>query len=382
MTTKTKEVNPEGKVLLSEIDDQVFAFDAGYSTMKFRGKTKIDGEGKILNESFPSYVTPYVDSFGESSEPMENIIYKDETGWYFVGQNALNRFTQTPELYKPQEKMDRYYFRSHKYLIAVRVAMALAYPDKTKHAIPLVVTGLPSDFVDTDSPELESILKKDHEFQLTFNGETKSYQIKIADAITVPQPYGTLGAFAYNRMGELVRPDILNNYTRIHDWGFKTTDEQLTLNGVTVPEKCFSLVGIDETMSQCYTKIAEEIRKLTGKVIPNISIRQYLKQGKYTTRGANLKMQVVELQEIADPIFEKAVEVVVTQAIQNDGSLEVKHNILTGGGAGERAILEAYKSYYEDLLYPQQLGIEPAFANVEGYKNLGVNARLAMLQQQ
>lgn len=358
----------------------VFAFDHGYSGMKAYGETTFNMGGKDNYVFFPTYVVPYVERFGQSANPLHNIVYQDDLGKFLVGQNAVDVLIAQPDLYKPQEKMARDYIKNHKYLVAFRTAVALSYLKHSKFRIPLAVTGLPSDFVDKDAPELEKILKGTHKFQFTFMGETKTVEFNVNEAIVIPQPYGTFSLFAYDRAGKLVRPDIMNDYTRIHDFGFKTTDPQLTHEGVTVSGKCFSLVGEDETVSKCYEKIADHIYSMTGKVVPIFNVRSILEKGEYTAISDDLEKKVVKIREFAEPIFRKTAKNVIKQVIVNDGSIEVMHNILSGGGAGVEWILDEYKRIYDDLLYPQMEGIEvePKDANMLGYKNFGMNAIQAL----
>lgn len=353
--------------------ENVFSFDHGYSGMKFNGS---------ISGYFPTYVLPHSTTSGSAIDPLDNIVYTDETGAYDVGNSAYNRIKVNASLFDMKQKLNRTYFKTRNYLIAYRTAVAVAYPNKNKFRIPVVVTGLPSSYMD-DEDDLENIIRGTHKFQLTYGGHTRTVEFFVDLVLVVPQPYGTLCLFAYDRLGNIIREHILRDYTQIHDWGFYTTDIQLTLGGITQDDKCLSLVDELETTSKCYDAISKKIKVETGQNIPIIMMREVLQKGYIKYRKQILDQQVLNIADIANPIFEEATKNVLTKVIQNDSAVDIANHILTGGGAGYDTILSIYKQVYEDLLYPQMDGIdcEPDMANTQGYKNLGMNTYMSILQE-
>lgn len=350
----------------------VFALDHGYGAMK---------TSNLI--TFPTDIVPAQDgTFGAPLEPMDRIIYADQTGkQYFIGNFAKQQIEAKPSLLDLKEKLNEFYFRSKEYLATMLTAIAIAHPDETEIGIRMFVTGLPSTHWHQYNTELSGKLEGKHKFTVTFGTETREMTIQIKDAVVIPQPYGTLSLYGYNNNGEMREENsfVFTDKVGIVDFGFYTTDAQLTNKFTTVNEGSSSFTNEFETVSQTYLAIQKHVQRETGKTIVLQTMRDKIAKGKiyYYENGVQ---KTYDLKTIASEYFSKMANLIVEKIVNKWQNYDLEYIVLSGGGSAIPEIVNAFRHVYgsQILLPAQDMNIDPIYTNVLGYKNFGENYLLSV----
>ncbi len=340
----------------------VFALDHGYGAMK-----------TSTGITFPTDIIPAQDQvFGTSLNDMGRIIYSDEkNGQYFIGEFAKIQIEANPKLVPLQEKLNEMYFRTEQYKMTMLTAIAASFPELETLGIRTFVTGLPNAFWKQYHIELAERFEGEHRFTVTIGDKTREMKVAIKTAHVIPQPYGTLCFYGYDNRGDVSNEFVLEQKVGIIDFGFYTTDIQLTDKLIGIPQSSASLTNENETVSQSYLAIQKKVLQDTGKTIVLQTMRERIEQGK-TVYYEDGRMKSYDLKPIIHEVFEKMAQKVIDRTIALWKNYDLEYIILTGGGSAIPELVEPFKHMYgENLLLASELNIDPVYANVYGYANFG-----------
>lgn len=247
--------NPKGK-------DFIIGLDIGYSG------TKVFYEDGYF--CFPSYAKKI--EKGMINVPGEkDILYRDnESGEeYMVGYIAQNMMDSNDTNDTDGELYSRKRYGDKRFKITSNVAIALATLNKKDNRKIVIQTGLPTSYVDGDTPAIKKAICKSSKFSLKVGGGKWmdfDFHINPDDVYVMPQPAGTLYSSLITDEGSYV-PDakkILCSSTLILDIGFGTFDFFGIKDRAIVCEESINEIGmravLDRTSKKILKNLNEDIR--------------------------------------------------------------------------------------------------------------------------
>lgn len=348
------------------------AIDIGYSSVKIFSPNVV--------ASFPSFAKKV--EYGKADNPIgtlekTNIAYRDEKGnEYFVGASAqdsvgiMDSDSSTANLYV----QNRYYTPEFKVIARVGLALGMI---KNQYGNPqgktlCVQTGLPPEYIKTDTDDLVSVLAGQHDFSIKLGSNdwmSFSFYLDEENIMQImPQPMGTLTSICVDRTGGYTNNarKYSSSNALIFDPGFGTLDTFEIKNSYVRSFKTWSDLGMKRVLEET----AKEIYDKYNQNIPVPAMQKLLGDGYFRTKGKEIKRV-----DFAD-ILEEASRRVCNEALSVvDGfynRLEDKDYLIVTGGTGAAWFnyIKEHYAYNEELVVisgAENDSIPPIFSNVRGY---------------
>ncbi len=241
--------NPKGK-------DYIIGLDVGYSS------TKVFYENGYF--CFPSYAKRLPNGMMELPDE-KDILYKDEeTGnIYMVGYVAQDMIESTDTNDTEGELFSRKRYNNKKFKIICDVALAIATKNKQDDRKIVIQTGLPTSYVEGDSPAIKNTLSKKSSFSLKIGAQPwKHYEIEVQkeDIYVMPQPSGSLYSVLIQNDGKDIEnaKKFLSSNVLVMDIGFGTFDFFGIKNRSTVCKESIDEIGMREVLSNLSKKLLNE----------------------------------------------------------------------------------------------------------------------------
>lgn len=351
------------------------SIDVGYSSVKMFSPNMI--------ASFPSYAkrVPY----GTADHPIgalerTSIAYRDENNnEYFVGATAQDSVqvgdsdNSTASLYVRQ----RYLTPEFKAISRVGLALGMmrnSYGDPAGKILH-VQTGLPPEYIKTDSDLLKVALQGEHNFSIKLganNWINFSFEILPENIEIMPQPMGTLVSIASNNDGSKV-PEAKKYFKSnllIFDPGFGTLDTFEIGNNYLNSEKTWNNLGMRRVISETCNMIAEKYRT----IIPVPAMQKLLGEGSFKTKydPVTRQMKRIYFADILEEANRKVCEEALTTIDSYYNYLQNEDYLVITGGTGA-AWFNMIKKYYSGNETLQIINgaandnIPAIFSNVRGY---------------
>lgn len=351
------------------------SIDVGYSSVKIFSPNMI--------ASFPSYAKQV--PFGTADHPIGGlektcIAYRDENNnEYFVGAIAQDSVkvgdsdNSTASLYV----RNRYF--SPEFKVISRVGLALGMM-RNVHGDPSgkilhVQTGLPPEYLSTDSSDLKYCFEGHHEFSVKLGANpwiTYSFDVLPENIEIMPQPMGTLISIATDKNGGQL-PDAKKYFSSnliIVDPGFGTLDTFDIKNHYLSNSKTWDNLGMHRVMKETSNLIKERY----DTVIPVPAMQKLLGDGYFKTKF-DPKTRQVKTVDFTDILAEANKKVCAEALVTIDGFynyLQDEDYLVVTGGTGA-AWFDMIKDYYSGIETlkiisgAQNDNIPAIFSNVRGY---------------
>lgn len=211
-----------------------------------------------------------------------------------------------------------------------------------------IATGLPTDHM-RDAAELKAALLGQH----LIRTDTADIIANIAEAMVMPQPYGTIYAETLNELGEINRAHTYRR-TGVCDVGTYTVDLALDDEGEYVDAESGS---VESGVFTAQERIAAALERDYRQKIPFKLVEEVLQSGIFRANGEPVSYE--EVVEAALAPLRSATLNLMGEKWQRGTTLDVIY--LSGGGAA--LVSEAVKT-----AYPQtQLVAHAPTANARGY---------------
>lgn len=311
------------KVRMAPAGVMPIALDIGYSGTK--------GVSPAATFRFPSFVTREVGTMIGDPKP-NDILYRDETGTYLVGDSALSmlRAYDTNDSAGTLYSRNRYFTPEFKILARIGIAMGLpgARENGWDEPMPIILqTGLPPAYKATDSNLLVEALAGEHKFQARFGAapwvdfkfSLSGKTIRITD-----QPMGSVYAASKTDdmesvVGKNGRPYI-NNRVLIIDGGFGTLDVFAVEERRITSVNTFDNLGMKEVFKRTVRDIQREI----GAEVHVHTLQNLLETGNVTVFDRKTRTRNTYSFEA---ILKRNCEAVCTEAMDK---LDAQYNYLQG----------------------------------------------------
>lgn len=260
--------NPKGR-------DYIVAIDIGYSS------TKVFYENGYF--VFPSYAKRLYNGMINVNND-KDILYMEEGSdeMYMVGFTAQEMTDAINTNDSDSELSSRKRYKDKRFGIFCNTALALATAGKKDNRRIIVQTGLPSSYVDEDTPELANVLSREVKFKLKVGGsDWREYCIKVdkSDIHIIPQPMGGLYSAIIKSDGKFTdnADTILNDNVIVLDAGFGTFDFYGIVNREIRCKESTDEIGMRQVLGKVNKKIFED----TGVDIRISAMQKYLTKGSF-----------------------------------------------------------------------------------------------------
>ncbi len=305
--------------------------DVGYSSVKIVSDSK--------KFKFPSVVGNNEQwfSFGEK----DSALFGYKGNEYLVGDNAIDQ-SQIVE-----RREDRNWIKSEMYdvLVAYAITKMLYVDDKIS-----VVSGLPLAYFNKDAELLKKILIGSRE--CVINGV--SVRFEIANAIIVPQPFGTLLDYALTDDGGIIQ-DRASGRIGVIDIGGKTTNI-LSVEDLSERSREATSVNVGGwTLVRHLTDVLLE--KYPDMDHRSSHMEKILTDKSFTYYGK--KIDVSDIVVDASMIVSKQIEAEISQRW---GSASQFDKILVSGGGAN-----VVGSFLEDAFPQAVVANDNVFSNAKGF---------------
>jgi len=350
--------NPKGK-------DFIIGLDIGYSG------TKVFYEDGYF--CFPSYAKKI--EKGMINVPGEkDILYRDnENGEeYMVGYIAQNMMDSNDTNDTDGELYSRKRYGDKRFKITANVAIALATLNKKDSRKIVIQTGLPTSYVDGDTPAIKKAICKSSKFSLKVGGGKWidfNFNIDPDDVYVMPQPAGTLYSSLITDDGSYV-PDakkILCSSTLILDIGFGTFDFFGIKDRAIVCEESINEIGMRAVLNRTSKKILKNF----NEDIRVAALQKNLETG--VVNCINEDDMTAEEQPL-EPILKEASREIMLDAMERVKSVTNTFRgyqyVIVSGGTGE-AWFEDIKKWLSNM---NTLTVNPSNKN-DGLPFIYSNAR-------
>lgn len=314
----------------------IIGLDIGYSG------TKVFYEGGYF--CFPSYCKK-IEKRMLSVPSKEDILYRDnKTGEeYMVGYVAQNMIDSEDANDTDGELYSRKRYGSKRFKIISDVAIAMALLNKKDSKDVVIQTGLPTSYVEGDTPFIKKTICKPSEFSIKVgenNWKDFILDIKPENVYVMPQPAGTLYSSLIKNDGKYIpeAKNILCSSTLILDVGFGTFDFFGIKNRAIVCEESINEIGMKAVLSNVTKKILKEY----GEDIKVAALQKNLETGVvYCVNDDDMTGE----EKALSPILEKASKEILADAMERIKSVTNTFRgykyIIVSGGTGE--------AWYEDI---------------------------------
>ena len=352
------------------------ALDVGYSSVKAYGPNSIC--------SFPSFAKKVdnTENFGRPTD--SDILYKDETGVYVVGEQAYAQINPKDSSNDTNSMFIRDRFSNRIFLIISRVGLALSmnanqYGDPAGKKIK-VQTGLPPAYLTEDSCMLIDALSGHHTFAVKQGANPwKQYDFDLArnDISVMPQPMGTLISISTDKDGKTVpnAKRYFNSNVLIFDPGFGTLDTFNIKNNMIDDFNTYKNLG----MHRVFTELTKEIRNTYGPQIQVHELQEDLKTGTFRKFDRNTHGCVAtDFSDLLEKCSKKVCDEALATIDETYNYLQY-HDYLVLTGGTSSAWDKYIKDYYKNMETLQIINgtltddIPSIFTNARGYYNKLLN---------
>ena len=351
------------------------AIDVGYSAVKVFSPNVI--------ASFPSYARRV--EYGTADHPIGGlektcIAYRDENNnEYFVGATAQDSIkvsdadSSTAALYVK----NRYLTDEFKAISRVGLALGMMknqYGDPAGKVLH-VKTGLPPEYLQTDSDVLKNCFVGHHKFSVKLGINSWlhfEFDLLPNNVSVMPQPMGTLVSIATDKNGGAVpeAKDYFSSNLIIVDPGFGTMDTFAIKSHFLDTSKTWDNLGMHRVLSETSKLIKEKY----ATTIPVHAMQKALGDGYFRTAFDPITRQSKTI-EFADLLYE-ANRKVCEEALKTIDSfynyLQDQDYLVITGGTGA-AWTNMIRNYYQGIESLKVIDgnindtISAIFSNVRGY---------------
>lgn len=354
------ETHPKGK-------DYITGLDLGYSGVK--------GFFENGRFCFPSYVRKLDHELLNVSD--RDILYKDldTNELYIVGYSAQNMITSVETNDTDGEMYSRKRYNNPKFKILCNVALAILTMNKKDDRPVVIQTGLPTAYVEGDSPALRKTLAKPAHFAVKIGTDKwRSFELSLDDKniFIMPQPAGSLYSVLIKNDGKYASnaTDILNQNTIVLDGGFGTFDFYGIINRAISCRESIDDIGMRKILEHTSKLIADEY----GESIRAASLQKNLETGKIRcidedTLSTDEKPIAPLLESASEEVFKEA----MTKIRSVTNTFRDYDNVIVSGGTGD-AWFDMTKEYLKNMshltIIPGNINDQPnpfLYANVRGY---------------
>ena len=275
-------------------------------------------------------------------------------------------------------------FSSPMFLVITRVGLALGMM-QNQYGSPVdktltVQTGLPSEYVKTNSEDLINALAGTHNFKIKIgeeNWKNFSFNLPKENISIMPQPMGSLiSASSDINGGQMpIAKKYFSSNVLVFDPGFGTLDTFSIKNHMTENHYTFANLGMRRVLAETSEKIYDKYHI----EIPVPAMQKCLETG--TFRHINKAERKSVLVEFAD-ILNECNQNVCYEALRTiddsyDGMFRHDYMIITGGtSAAWESMIRGYYKNMETLSIVNAWNndnIHPIFSNVRGYYMKRIN---------
>lgn len=350
------------------------AIDIGYSSVKLFSPNKV--------ACFPYYAVKASEGVIQLSEPLRtDILYKDETGIWYVGELAqvMTDKEDTNENISTMYGRKRYSSPMFKVLARAGIGLGMMkneYGSADGKTV-VVQTGLPPAYAKTDAPLLRKVLTGTHKFELKVgSGEWTKYNFELPEENIqiMAQPMGSLVSYTVDINGNRI-PDyakyLKNNVNiLIADAGFGTDDYFDIKNG-RVSEVAYT--RDDLGMKRVFEETSKEFYKRHGVEMPVHTMQKYLAKGEYPKFNIDTMSQdMVSFADILDEMNQKICMEAIEYMKSTFNYLQDYQYLLVTGGTGA-ARINIIKEHFANMKTLKVISanandtLPHIFSNVRGY---------------
>lgn len=348
------------------------AIDIGYSSVKGMCGNKIF--------TYPSYAREISMKEIVSSPTFSDILYRGEEGDWCIGEkaNAMIKDSDTNDSVETLYGRNRYF--QPMFQVIARTALGISILGNRfgnyQEDLPIILqTGLPPDYVETDSDDLKDALCGEHHFSmrlgfadwLDFDFRLERDNIRIMD-----QPTGSMFGAAMRNDLSLAKDAHLYmaKNTIIFDPGFSTLDVFSIRGGIIEFKQTFNDLG----MKEVFSRTIKEIHHRYGITLKIHALQKYLDSGEV------IKFDKKTMQRTKIPFDSILCE--MTNEVCLDALNRIKplfnyfadydYFIVTGGtGAAWHRMIKEYFSQMEGLVVlsanQNDTSLSNIYSNVRGY---------------
>lgn len=256
-----------------------FAIDIGYSGVKLYAPN--------ICACFPSYAKEIDESSFLGELATDDILYTDTTTGktWIVGRAAQNMIQSGDTNDSIEALCGRNRYFTPMFQVISRVGMGIAMMNTingkyhmTEGTVPFIQTGLPCQYLKSDTALLKEALAEHHEFMLRIGGQpARSFSFDVAmDNIKVmPQP---MGAFISASTDSLWRQNVgrfQKANVLIIDPGFSTFDTFSVRGGTMDSHESWTDLG----MSRVLKETSKQIFERYGTELPVANMQKALEEG-------------------------------------------------------------------------------------------------------
>ena len=319
---------------------KVIGIDIGY------GQTKVAWQenGAIRKASFPSLVGAYVEAatggiISDSDAAVVKIPVGDDL--YIVGDEVSHQ-QKTPLNYRGKDWINSIAYKVLCKYAIVSNRLADRYSDV------LIVTGLPVNYVKTDTAAVEDIIR----------GAVAEYFGNMYVWV-VPQPYGSFCHLMFNDNAFLRDPNIPKELIGVLDIGYYTSDF-ITIKNMRVVESKM------DSYEHGVSTILAQLRKDYMHKYQITSISPSLVEQTVLTRQLKIHGEVNDVSNIVNQRLQNFAKEILGHAKNIWGDAHAYDRlIISGGGA---ALVENFLADHMRLTVCD----DARFANALGYLKYGV----------
>lgn len=306
----------------------VCGIDIGYSAVKVVSPNK--------NAIFPAFAE--MDNSKTIGTPAPySIIYKNlETGErWIVGESALNNIKQGDTSHSDNTLYGRERYDDPMFLVLVDVAIGIAcsqnqYGNYIGKKI-WIETGLPSAYLEQDSPFLKNAFAGRHHFALKIGAdEPVEYDIVIGkeNVDVMEQPMGTLMSIAMGNNHKAIPESgfYFNRNLIIFDGGHGTLDMFIIKNNRVVDKQTFP----EFAMKQVLANVRAEIQRNHGVEVSPIAIQKCLETGT-VIKHSRFSSGHIPIKEILQRESEKVCHAALDRIGRMYELYEFNYFVITGG---------------------------------------------------
>lgn len=367
------------KTLFAERDNGIvenywpMATDIGYGGCKIYGPN--------ICAAFPSYAKRIdISSFlGELST--DDILYTDlDTGTtWLVGRSAQNMMQDTDTDDSIDTLCGRNRYFSPLFLVLARTSMGIAMLNTvnsvyslTEQLTPVLQTGLPCQYLESDSPLLREALAGHHKFILRIGNKLEyhfDFNLPTENIRIMQQPMGAFVSASTDKNWVQNVASFSTSNVLIIDPGFYTFDTFSVRGRVVDSKESWS----EYSMSKILKDTSKTILDKYGTNIPPSGMQKYLETGKFTQFDRkNHRTVSVDFENILNEKSKALCEQAMNKVCDvYNYLLDYKYLIITGGTGAAWAywITDMFKgmSTLQIIAGDCPDGMPMYFANARGY---------------
>uniref|UniRef100_A0A6M3IRJ5 Uncharacterized protein n=1 Tax=viral metagenome TaxID=1070528 RepID=A0A6M3IRJ5_9ZZZZ len=285
-------------------------------------------------------------SFKTSGVEATSLVIGDSA--YFIGRAAdeQSRFAS-----RGQET--RNWIETTDYDVLIKASLGWLheqYPDEDEYT---VVTGLPVSYFRRDAEKLKAKFLGAH--SAVYNGE--EYHVSVVNARVIPQPFGTLFSYVFDRNGVVNEKHAKLAMTKVGvlDIGSHTTNMQVIIRGDDLAKESTSIaVG--------GWKLVQAVKERLGELMPELEPSDHAVAAALEGERLMYYGEEIDIRSVAAPFASDIANSIKAQVAATWGTAADLYAILvTGGGAH---LIGEYLKFPQSWIVP-----DPVFANVQGYSN-------------